>query len=264
MVAVRRIATDGAVARAMMAKSSRLADYTVMVLAVVCGGGSLVLFFLWPFEAVCLRLGETGILIWDGLLSIAFFLQHSVMVRAPVRDRLASLLPERYVGALYSIASGVVLALVLLLWQRSPTMLLSVEGPARWLTRTVAVLGLAGFAWGVASLHDFDPFGLRPIKVHLRGATRRGSTFTVRGAYRWVRHPLYSSVLLLFWANPDVTADRLLFDALWTAWIAFATTLEERDLVVEFGDVYRRYRRNVPMLIPWHAPRAAQRDVPDS
>ncbi len=239
-----------------MPNSSRLADYTMMVLAVVCAGGSLVLFFLWPFEAVSLRLNETSILIWDGLLSIAFFLQHSVMVRAGVRERLARVLPERHVGALYSIASGVVLALVLLLWQRSPTMLLSVHGPARWLMHVVALGGLAGFVWGVASLRAFDPFGLRPIKAHLRGAKRRGSTFTVRGAYRWVRHPLYSSVLLLFWANPDITADRLLFNALWTVWIAFATTLEERDLVVEFGELYRQYRRSVPMLIPWHAPRA--------
>ena len=37
---------------------------------------------------------------------------------------------------------------------------------------------------------------------------------------------------------------------LWTAWIVIGSILEERDLVFEFGDVYREYQRRVPMFIP--------------
>ena len=32
----------------------------------------------------------------------------------------------------------------------------------------------------------------------------------VRGPYRWVRHPLYLTTLLMIWSYPDLTADRLL------------------------------------------------------
>ena len=69
--------------------------------------------------------------------------------------------------------------------------------------------------------------------------------------------PPYFSVLILIWTSPEVTADRLLFNVLWTAWMVVATILEEKDLVADFGDVYRDYQRMVPMLIPWRGPMQA-------
>jgi hypothetical protein len=62
---------------------------------------------------------ESGVLYWDGLLSLAFFLQHSGMVRQPFRARISGVIPPRYHRALYSIVSGIVLASVVMLWQRS-------------------------------------------------------------------------------------------------------------------------------------------------
>ncbi len=56
---------------------------------------------------------------------------------------------------------------------------------------------------------------------------------------------------MLIWASSDLTADRLLFNVLWTVWIYVRTTLEEADLLANFGDAYRDCRRKVPMLIPW-------------
>lgn len=235
--------------------SGRVTDYSMMALSVFFGVGSIALLGIWPFELVPLGLGEAGALLWDGLLSVAFFLQHSVMLRRPVKARLARVVPERHLGTTYSIASGVVLTVVVVMWQRSPTVLLAIEGPLRWLTGALSVTALAAFAWGIFSLPGFDPLGLGPVRAHLGRTTARQLPFTVRGAYRWVRHPLYASILVLFWAQPLVTLDRLLFDVLWSAWIVVGTVLEERDLVAEFGDRYLEYRRKVPMLIPWHAPR---------
>jgi len=57
--------------------------------------------------------------------------------------------------------------------------------------------------------------------------------------------------MLVLWTNLDVTADRLLLSVMWTIWIWVGAVLEERDLVAEFGDVYRAYQRQVPMLVPW-------------
>jgi hypothetical protein len=45
-------------------------------------------------------------------------------------------------------------------------------------------------------------------------------------------------------------------DVLWTAWICVGAVLEEADLLADFGDAYRDYRRKVPMLIPWRGPAA--------
>jgi protein-S-isoprenylcysteine O-methyltransferase Ste14 len=119
------------------------------------------------------------------------------------------------------------------------------------MARAVYLFGMAGFVWGVRSLRSFDAFGAGTIRAHLKGKPPRPTRFVVRGPYRWVRHPLYLFSLMLIWSSPDVTTDRLLFNALFTVWIFAGSRLEERDLVAELGDAYRRYQREVPMLIPW-------------
>lgn len=235
-----------------MDKSATVGDYTMMVLSVVLGGGSVFLFALMgSFQFVHLGLSNPVVLLWDAILSMAFFLQHSGMVRKSFRARTAAVFPQRYQGAIYSIASGVVLIMVVVLWQRSDIPLLRLEGLSLWIARGCSLLAILIFAWSIQALGSFDLFGLRSIKSHTRDESDKPFAFVVRGPYRWVRHPLYLCVLMLIWANPELTADRLLFNVLWTAWIVVGTMLEEMDLQADFGGVYRDYQRKVPMLIPW-------------
>ena len=204
--------------------------------------GSFVRFG-WPLETA---------LIWDAALSLLFFLQHSGMVRRPVRRFLR--IPEVYWGAFYAATSGIALAVVMALWQASDVPLLVLTGWLRAAAYLCAVLALLFFIWGIVALRGFDPCGIGPIRAHLRGVEIRPMPFVARGPYRWVRHPLYFAILVLFWAYPDLTLDRLLFDLLWTAWIIVGTRLEERDLLADFGEDYTRYRNKVPSLIPWRGP----------
>lgn len=249
--------------------ATRLVDYSVMVFAVVLGGGSIVLF-AWSGRPslVPMRLSPTPALWWNAFLSLMFFAQHSVMVRRPVRARLAAAIPWRYEGAFYAITSGFVLALVAVLYQRvEAPPVFTLHGVARVMVTVAAGLAVASFVWGILALRTFDPFGVGPIRQHLRNgeaaplpdAPFRAKAFVVRGPFRWVRHPLYSAIIVLLWAAPQMSPGRLELAVLWTAWIYVGAGLEERDLVTEFGEAYRQYRQQVPMLIPWRGPAAAQR-----
>jgi protein-S-isoprenylcysteine O-methyltransferase Ste14 len=226
-----------------------------MLVAVAIGGGSLGLFAYFlqfgPPLTIDLSRSQTGRLTWDTLLCLVFFIQHSGMIRRGAKDRITEYVGGPFCPAFYAVTSGITLAAVILLWQPTGYFFFRLEGPARWFAACVSLLALAGFAWGVRSLRDFDPFGTRPIKVHLRGATLRASRFVARGAYRHVRHPLYLFMLMLLWSVPRLSADRLLFNVLWTAWVVVGSKLEERDLRAEFGEVYRQYQLSVPMLVPW-------------
>ena len=237
---------------------NRFCTYAVMIIAIVVGGGSLLLFgpFLvrGPFGLIRGDASESQVLVWDGILCLLFFLQHSGMIRHSFRARIRGLVPEPYQPAVYALASGVALTAVVLLWQATPTMCVALHGPLRWVARAASVFAVVVYVWAVRALRVFDPFGRRALRAHLRGQRLPMLPFAVRGPYLWVRHPLYSCMLVLIWSLPEISLDRLVFNALWTAWIVLGTGWEERDLVAEFGDPYRHYQQTVPMLLPWRGP----------
>jgi methanethiol S-methyltransferase len=229
--------------------------YIMIFLAYTFGSGSLVMFgifcYVGSLHLVELGLNESGMLFFDFCLSVAFFLQHSGMIRKPFRGFLSRFIPEAYVSAFYAILSGIVLFAVIILWQGSSGTVAKAEGLVRLLMRAIFAASLVGFYWGTKALGFFDPYGIRAIKYHLREKKPKEIPLTISGPYRFVRHPLYLFVLLMIWSNPYLTLDRLLFNVLWTVWIYIGALLEERDLVADFGEAYGEYKRKVPMLIPW-------------
>jgi protein-S-isoprenylcysteine O-methyltransferase Ste14 len=244
-----------------LTRPSTVAAYLTVTAAQVMGGASLLLLgvflFRGPFHFVDLHLSTPAALLLDGFLCLAFCVQHSGMVRQSFRQRLEVVVPRHYHGAVYAITSGGMLLALLILWQGAAPNLLSLDGAGRWLVRGLAVAAIFGFIWGVRALDSFDTFGVRPVMAKLRGKELRDLPLTIRGPYKWVRHPLYTCVLLLLWSSPDVSADRLLLNIIWTVWVVLGTVLEERDLVSRFGKSYIKYQRDVPMLIPWRVSSSA-------
>ena len=239
----------------MLSFSVRLTGYGLFGLAALLGPCALLGFALFLFtgslDLVDLKMGEHQKLWFDGCLCMAFFVQHSTMIRKSFRKRLVRLIPEAYSGAFYTIASSIVLFLLIVFWQESACLLAMHHNGVRWFLRALYFLSIAGFVWGVKALGLFEPFGLKAIIAHLRGSRITIEPLAARGPYRWVRHPLYLCMLVMIWTYPDLTADRLLLNVLCTVWIIVGTLLEERDLVDYYGDAYRNYQSDVPMLIPW-------------
>ena len=242
-----------------MMDMTKICAYATMIAATFFGGTSLLLLgvflLLGPIRVVDPGFSTVGALVLDGVLCLMFCLQHSGMVRKSFQRQLETIVPGHYHGAVYAITSGVTLLALLLFWQPTDLTLVSAQGPLRWLFRGACFGAALGFVWGVHSLGSFDGFGIRPIQVILQGKTIKPALFSIRGPYRWVRHPLYAFVLVLLWSYPDLTADRLLLNVSWTIWIFTGAVLEERDLVSAFGESYREYQRQVPMLLPLRIPR---------
>jgi len=115
------------------------------------------------------------------------------------------------------------------------------EGAARW---TVAALAMFVAALllisGYAVRRTIDFLGVRPVRPHWRREAPPDMPVIVEGPYRWVRHPLYSCILALFWIRPEVMADGLLLDPL--------ERLDRRRRVPRGARPGRGPRRRVPPL----------------
>lgn len=238
----------------MPARSSVVFARTVAGLAAVLGIGSLSLFafFLWTggLDFIDLRLSEPAMLVWDTGLCALFFLQHSCMIRKSFRQWFGSIAPEYWHGVVYTVSSAIALVVLVACWQTSAVHIYTGGTTVHLLMRGLLLCCLAGVAWGTASLKDFDAFGTKAFLRQARGEQRPTDELTVAGPYRFVRHPFYGFGIVAVWAVPTLSLDRLVFNALFTAWIILGANLEERDLFAIFGQNYRDYQRLVPMFVP--------------
>jgi protein-S-isoprenylcysteine O-methyltransferase Ste14 len=236
-------------------KTSKPITYILLALAGLIGGGGLLIFMIFlfggSFNLLELEFNEIQVIIIDVFLCLLFFTQHSVMARKPFREWLRSVLPSQYYGAFYAVASGIAVLVLVVFWQESTYMLLSGQGLVRLLFSAVFVLAIGVVAWTLLSLGFFVNFRVQPMVDDLRGRQSVSSLVTDRGPYRWVRHPLYLSSLLMIWSNPDLTLDRFIFNLVFTTWVVIAILLEERGLISTFGEAYRSYQSEVPMLLPF-------------
>jgi protein-S-isoprenylcysteine O-methyltransferase Ste14 len=80
------------------------------------------------------------------------------------------------------------------------------------------------------------------------------STSTARlvtaGLHRYVRHPLYTTSLIVLYLVSPMTVNRLAFVIGVHLYFFVGSIFEERKLVCEFGEAYRQYQRKVPRLLP--------------
>ncbi len=81
------------------------------------------------------------------------------------------------------------------------------------------------------------------------GAMTRSGHFDDTGVLGLVRHPWYVAVFILIWTE-DLNAAAITVNLVLSAYLIVGTLLEERKLVIEFGEEYRRYQERVSMFIP--------------
>jgi methanethiol S-methyltransferase len=65
-----------------------------------------------------------------------------------------------------------------------------------------------------------------------------------------IRHPMYLSLLIYLWCQV-FTVSNIIVNIILTIYIIIATRLEEKKLLLEFGDAYVKYQQEVPMFIPF-------------
>ncbi|MDX2348047.1 MAG: isoprenylcysteine carboxylmethyltransferase family protein [Nitrospirota bacterium] len=139
------------------------------------------------------------------------------------------------------------LSIVLVVTQFALIILIMFTGPllpTYWSLRGVLVLG------GVIGLWAFLAMGLRNLRAFPE--IPHHGRLVVHGPYRWVRHPMYTSVLVitLAWMVEHPLPFRM------GLWVGLVVTLcvklgyEEQLLLTRFPS-YEQYRKGTKRLIPF-------------
>ena len=250
----------------MRALFSALPSFLYGVAAYVAFQATLLYFIGFSANLLVPRSVDVGAsapwadaLVTDLLLLTLFGVQHSVMARRGFKRWWTRVVPPVVERSTYVVATCVVLALMFWFW-------VPIAAPVVWRVEHragVALLwGLFGLGWLLALIstfliNHFELFGLQQVFARLTQRAMPEARFRTPLLYRCVRHPLYAGFLLTFWSVPVMTAGRLLFALGFSAYILIGIAFEERDLIRQFGERYRTYRKQVGMLIP-HA-RSPQR-----
>ena len=186
--------------------------------------------------------GVWGPVAIDVLLLSAFALHHSVFARERVRTRVARAVSSRLERSVYVWVASLMLIAVCALWQPVPGVAWDVTGPAARMLHGLQIAGIVIALWSAAKIDALELAGIRQLE-----ASPRPAEFMARGPYAWVRHPIYVGWFLMVFATPMMTATRLVFAIVSSAYLIVAIPFEERSLRTSTGGAYERYAR----LVRW-------------
>jgi methanethiol S-methyltransferase len=223
--------------------------------------GSL-LYFLFFYLIVLDRPAKQGgarALTTDLLLFSGFALHHSLMARTGAKRWLTQLIPAELERSTYVWIASLLFLATCAWWQRIGGALYEVHGPMAIALRLVQVGGISLALAASAALHPLELAGVRSAGAVSTAPTAKEAAsgapetpLRTSGVYGWVRHPVYFGWILLVFAAPRMTTDRLVFAIVTTAYLAMAVPFEERSLTEAFGEQYRSYASKVKWrIVPW-------------
>ena len=126
--------------------------------------------------------------------------------------------------------------------------LYTIQPPWIFATSALEILAVLGLLVGVFQTGVLSFLGL--TQIYQSEMTGQPARLVVSGLYLWVRHPLYTCVLLFIWLSPSMSLNLLAFNLCATLYILIGIQFEERKLLAEFGENYSNYCKSTSMLIP--------------
>jgi methanethiol S-methyltransferase len=189
-------------------------------------------------------------IIWI-LLWLFYFILHSVLAADGVKAWFSKKTGARfrYYRIGYNlIAIGTLMPL--LVWYRTLTPLVLWQ-PGPLMEALAAGLVLAGLIVGYLALRSYS-LGEFSGLSYLRHLSPAQSLVTT-GLNRYVRHPLYFSLVLLMsgYLLHSGTDTHLAVFVVVLAYLIIGSRLEERKLEATYGDAYRAYQQRVRRLVPF-------------
>ena len=188
--------------------------------------------------------------IWAGYCFL-----HSFLISVRFTNYLTRVLKNYY--SFYRLFYALI-SLVLLVWvinytaPLDTTIIITYVPPWSIIQQVTMWGSLLMFFWAFFFNYDsLSFFGIRQILNFKKLKTTNPSEeIKKNGLLAVTRHPMYLALIIYLWSQTFRVAD-IVVNIVLTIYVIIGTVLEEKKLVLEFGDAYRKYQREVPMLVPF-------------
>ena len=131
-------------------------------------------------------------------------------------------MPPELERSIYTWTASLLFAAVCALWTAVPGDLYHLHAPARAVAYLVQLLGVILTIGSSARLGFLDLAGVDQVRRAVAGIPDAHVPLETQGLYGFVRHPLYFAWVLVVFGTPDMTATRLTFALVTTAYLAIA------------------------------------------
>jgi hypothetical protein len=182
---------------------------------------------------------------------LAYFAFHSLLASLKLKSWVSEHHPDFMPGYRLTFNIIAVALLVFPLWlmftgQRS--VIWAFDGWLAWLMNGFALLAVVAFLISMKYYDGQEFLGLRQLRDREKRIEDQ-ENLHISPFHRYVRHPWYSFALVLIWTRP-MDSLMLISAVFMTLYFFFGSRLEEAKLKSYYGDVYKRYIKKVPGLIP--------------
>ena len=181
---------------------------------------------------------------------ISYFLLHSLMASNGFKGKINTLFPftAKYYRLSYNaLAVFLLIPPIYILYSYEWEQLWRWTGYYSWLQLLLGLGSILGF---LLTLRTYGGMEFLGISQALSSSSEtHNETLHISDFHRFVRHPWYFLALLLLWSR-DMNLGLLITAIFVSFYFIIGSRLEEKKLILEFGERYAHYCEKVPGLIP--------------
>jgi len=222
------------------------------LVGIIFGFGNQILFLItvwylfWFLRDGAFNTNHDFWILNDLALTIVFAVLHSLMLAPSTRSKLKAIIPNAFYGSFFSLVTCICLLALFFGWRTSPIMLWNAQGTTLNCIHACYYLSWIALLYSLALTGLGYQNGWTPFYYWLiqKPVPQRG--FQTKGAYKYLRHPVYLSFLGLIWFTPRMSLDHALLTFIWTGYIFVGSVLKDKRLAHYIGNPYREYAHKVP------------------
>ena len=182
---------------------------------------------------------------------LLYFVVHSLLASLWVKQRVAARWPNlmpAYRLAFNALALALLVPIAWIMLAHTWPLVWQWHGAARVVSNTLAILAALGFIWSLKYYDLQEFFGIRQWRGQVTQITEQ-EHLKISPLHRFVRHPWYFFAMVLLWSR-DMDLAQLITSVMLSLYFTIGSRMEEKKLLVYYGERYQRYMQCVPGLFP--------------